>query len=95
MVTIQHWQRRWNDSKKGRWAAKLIRSLEPWYNRRHGKVNFYITQFVTGYVYFRHYLHKMERIESVTCLYCPNINDNVNHTFFNANDGQIREEKWK
>jgi len=43
--TIEAWQRRWNNATTGRWTHKLIPSLTPWLQRRHGQVDFYLHRF--------------------------------------------------
>lgn len=83
--TLDSWQERRDNSKKGRWTVKLIKRLDSWHNRKHGEVNYYLTQFLTGHGYFRHYLHKMAKIEIGDCIYCLNTIDNVRHTFFECN----------
>lgn len=81
-LTVRKWQRAWEEETRGRWTAKLIPTIEPWLNRKHGEVTFYITQFLSGHGCFRAYLHKMKLKESPACGYCDAENDDAEHTFF-------------
>lgn len=80
--TIESWQTTWERDTKGRWTAKLIQQVSPWIERRHGEVGYYITQLLSGHGYFRQYLHRMGKVSSPECLYCPGVSDDVQHTFF-------------
>ena len=44
-------------------------------------------QLLSGHGYFRSYLLKMSKALSTDCLYCPDVENNAEHTFFNC-------EKW-
>lgn len=85
--TMRQWQERWNADARGRWTARLIDNLAPWVERRHGEVNFYLTQFLTGHGCFNTYLHKMGKVESPSCQYGDSPLDDVGHTFFEC-------ERW-
>ncbi|KAH8292686.1 hypothetical protein KR054_010467, partial [Drosophila jambulina] len=41
------WQVRWDASPKGRWTHRLIPSIEAWMERKHGQVDFYLTQVLS------------------------------------------------
>lgn len=80
--SMEIWQQRWNSDNRGRWTARLIPQLHAWADRKHGEVNFYITQFLSGHGYFRSYLHRMGKVTSPQCRNCATIEDTVYHTFF-------------
>lgn len=80
--TLQVWQRRWEEAAEGRWTAGLVSELVPWVDRRHGEVNFFLTQFLTGHGYFRAYLHRMGKVANPWCRYCGGESDDVYHAFF-------------
>lgn len=80
--SIIKWQERWNNEHRGRWTARLIPQIDIWINRKHGDVNYYITQFLSGHGYFRTYLHRMGKVNSPVCRHCGEANDDVVHTFF-------------
>ena len=81
--TIQLWQLRWSTSKKGRWTYNLIPNIEQWLNRKHGEVDFYLTQILTGHGCFRSYLYRFKRADSPYCTFCKNnIIEDAEHVFF-------------
>ena len=80
--TFQQWQHSWEHDTRGRWTARLIKQVQPWLERRHGEVNYYLTQFLTGHGYFKSYLHRMGKTGSPDCTYCPGVPDDAEHTFF-------------
>ena len=80
--SMELWQKRWEEDTRGRWTARLIKQLQPWVERKHGAVDFFLTQFLTGHGYFRPYLHRMGKIESPKCIYCEGPRDDAHHVFF-------------
>lgn len=47
--SMEEWQQRWLDEKTGRWTAKLIKDVQPWKDRDHGEIDYYMTQFLSGH----------------------------------------------
>lgn len=86
--TLQLWQERWEAECGDRWTASLIRNLRNWTERKHGEVNYYLTQFLTGHGYFCKYLHTIGKLENSSCIYGDADIDDARHTFFIC-------EKWK
>lgn len=82
--TIRRWQSRWSDETSGRWTARLIPSIEAWTDRNFGEINYFLTQFLSGHGYFRQYLHRMGKVIDPGCIYCEEINDDAEHTFFHC-----------
>uniref|UniRef100_A0A2S2NL09 Retrovirus-related Pol polyprotein from type-1 retrotransposable element R1 n=1 Tax=Schizaphis graminum TaxID=13262 RepID=A0A2S2NL09_SCHGA len=41
---LDAWQTEWDSSTKGRWTQVLIPNIGPWIDRRHGEVNYDLTQ---------------------------------------------------
>lgn len=80
--SMEIWQNIWTNSQKGRWTARLIPQLSCWMERKHGEVNFYITQFLSGHGYFRSYLYRMGKVSTPYCIHCRTIEDTPHHTFF-------------
>ncbi|KAI8115365.1 Retrovirus-related Pol polyprotein from type-1 retrotransposable element R1 2 [Lucilia cuprina] len=76
------WQRRWENSSAGRWTYKLISKIEEWVNRRHGEVNYHLTQFLSGHGGYRSYLHRLGHDDSPTCPVCPSVDENIEHVIF-------------
>ena len=86
--TLRRLQEMWRSCIKGRWTAKLIAEIEPWFNRKHGEVNYYTTQMLSGHGYFQKYLYKMGKTNSPLCIYGCDSFDDANHTFFEC-------ERWR
>lgn len=82
--TISKWQESWSRESTGRWTARLVPQIEPWISRKHGEVNYYVTQFLSGHGCFRAYLHKVGRVETPECLYCGNGRDDAEHVLFHC-----------
>lgn len=61
---IVHWQERWCSAVTDRWTKRLIPDLESWVNRGHGKVDFWMAQWLTGHGSFNAYLHGRGRCSS-------------------------------
>ena len=60
----------------------LIGDIQSWVERRHGHVDFYMTQFLTGHGCFGEYLCKYGHDNEVNCSFCDNGNENAEHVFF-------------
>jgi len=70
MQSVDNWQAAWDNSSKGRWTHQLIPSIEPWVNRKHGQVNFYLTQAVSGHGCFRSFLKRFGHDTEDGCPEC-------------------------
>lgn len=78
------WQEDWEtEDGKATWTKRLIPNIRSWFNRKHGEVDFYITQILTGHGAFRSYLCRFKLVETSACLYCEG-EDNAEHTFFHC-----------
>ena len=79
----EEWKEIWNKNNSDRWLKTLIKNFDEWIYRKHGNVDFYITQFMTGHGNFQRYLYKTKNCESPYCISCTDrIEDSVEHTFF-------------
>ena len=86
--TLMAWQERWEkDSMVAMWTHTLIPEVRPWYNRKHGEVNFYLCQFLTGHGHFNRYLFRRGIKVNPFCDYCSEAVDDAHHTFFEC-------ERW-
>ena len=79
---LSAWKGSWMEDTRESWTAKLIGELSPWFHRRHGEVDYYLTQMLTGHGLFRSYLHKMGKVRDPQCSYCEDPKDDALHTFF-------------
>jgi len=80
--TLTTWQNRWNDSSKGRWTYSLIGNLETWVKRKHGAIDFHLTQALSGHGCFSAYLKRFGKLNSSECWYCGHPVDDDYHTLF-------------
>lgn len=82
-LTLVEWQTRWSASDKGRWTNLLIPDVERWFLRKHGDVNFYLTQMLSGHGCFRSYLFRFGHDSDYFCPSChPGVEENAEHVFF-------------
>ena len=77
----KEWQRDWETSEQAIWTKKLIKNLCQWRNRKHGEINYHLTQLFTGHGIFRNYLKRFAVAETENCWYCEET-DSPDHTFF-------------
>ena len=80
--TIQKWQKRWDHRSAEKWTHELIPDIEKWIKRKHGELNFYLTQVLTGHGNFSAYLHRFRKIDSPRCIECAHETEDVRHTLF-------------
>ena len=78
-LVITEWQEAWNHSTKGRWTHRLIPKIDEWINRKHGEVNYYLTQMISGHGCFRAYLFKYKHVDTPYCLHCPGHIEDAEH----------------
>ncbi|KAJ8971166.1 hypothetical protein NQ314_000843 [Rhamnusium bicolor] len=78
--TLNLWQRRWElNEEKGQWTKRLIPNLRPWVTCRHRRIDFYISQFLTGHGSFGVYTQRLGISENAFCVYCGE-EDSPEHT---------------
>ncbi|CAB0034434.1 unnamed protein product [Trichogramma brassicae] len=53
LATLSKWQEAWDRSKKARWTHRLIPNIRVWIERRHGEMNYHLTQLLTGHGFFK------------------------------------------
>lgn len=71
-------------SNPGIWGAKTVSAIRPylsrWMNRNYGELNYQVTQILTGYGSFGHFLYRIGKRESSMCFHCTHHDDTVEHT---------------
>jgi len=67
---IQAWQSKWEPADNGRWTYRLIPNVNSWYKRKHGMIDFHLTQALTGHGCFSAYLHRFGKLASSACMFC-------------------------
>jgi hypothetical protein len=78
------WQEDWSSSTNGRWTHRLIPEISVWVDRRHGEVNFHITQVLSGHGCFRQYLHRVGHAPTPYCPECEEEEETVEHVIFHC-----------
>ncbi|CAB0039642.1 unnamed protein product [Trichogramma brassicae] len=86
---IEKWQAQWTRgsiarSTKGRWNQGLIPNIITWIERRHGEVNYHLTQLLTGHGYFRSLLCRTNNDTSDLCPACPLAVEDDEHVIFHC-----------
>ncbi|XP_070138596.1 uncharacterized protein [Drosophila bipectinata] len=69
-TSLSNWQRRCEASSKGRWTFRLIPDVGEWTGRKHGQVDFYLTQALSGHGCFRNYLKRFGHKSEDFCPSC-------------------------
>ena len=91
-TSMAKWQQRWSASSKGRWTYRLIPLLETWTSRKHGEVDFYTAQLLSGHGCFRAYLYRFKHDSSPLCPYCAQIVEDAEHVFFHCPRFQTKRQ---
>lgn len=93
----EKWQQRWNENVvTGQWTKRWIRNISEWIDCKHRRLDYWLTQALTGHGCFGSYTKRMNITEEDTCKYCKEVDD-PEHTFFVcgrwAEDRQRAEEE--
>lgn len=59
----------------------MIPNIATWLQRKHGEVNFHLTQFLSGHGGYRSYLHRFGHDDSNSCPVCD-VQEDPQHAFF-------------
>ncbi|CAB0039551.1 unnamed protein product [Trichogramma brassicae] len=84
LATLSKWQEAWDRSKKARWTHRLIPNIRVWIERRHGELNYHLTQLLTGHGFFKHYSRRYDHNQSAQCPVCPSSIENAEHVFYHC-----------
>ena len=79
---VEKWQTRWHGDQSGRWSHRLIPELATWLDRKHGQVDFYLAQALSGHGCFNAYLKRFKKRDDESCRYCRSLVENPEHTLF-------------
>lgn len=80
--SMRTWQARWSGAEWGRWTFRLIPDVTSWVNRRHGEINFDLSQFLSGHGCYRQYLHRFNLEDTPYCPTCKVIEESPEHVLF-------------
>ncbi|CAB0029200.1 unnamed protein product [Trichogramma brassicae] len=84
LATLSKWQKAWDQSTKARWTHRLIPSIRVWIERRHGELNYHLTQLLTGHGFFKHPSRRYDHNHSAQCPVCPSSIENAEHVFYHC-----------
>lgn len=81
-ATMATWQDRWSaDTGTAAWTKRLLPNIKSWLKgARKLIMSYHLTQALSGHGCFRAYLHKRARASTPFCLWCPEEEDDVEHT---------------
>lgn len=80
--TMNAWRERFFERTKGQWTRDLIPDLEDWVARKHGHMDYHLTQLFTGHGCFGNYLLRIGKVATAECEHCGAPDDTARHTFF-------------
>lgn len=92
-ATLRKWQEKWDNHCGSQWTKRLIPNIARWFGRKHGTVDYWLTQFLTGHGCFQSYLAVVKNLENRNCLYCNIEEDDSEHTFFRCSNWKAEREK--
>ena len=80
-ASLLSWQQRWSmDTGKAKWTKTLLKNVVAWYNRKHGELDYHLTQILSGHGCFGNFLFRIGKRISPSCVFCeaPNSNYGLN-----------------
>lgn len=90
--TMEQWQHRWDHSNSGRWTHRLIPHIESWLSRKHGEVDFNVTQLLSGHGCFRAYFFRFKLDDAEHCETCgQNSVEDAEHVLLHAQTSRRNE----
>jgi len=72
----------WEHRGSNEGAPRESQGLEGWLGRKHGHVDYYLTQLLTGHGCFKYYLNRFKHERYPHCPLCESDNEDVEHVFF-------------
>lgn len=91
--SLRDWQHRWDTTNKGRWTYRLIPNLEAWLHRRHGEVDFYLSQFLSGHGCYRKYLFRFGHAVSPLCVCGEGEEEDAEHVMFKCRRFRVARQE--
>ena len=81
---FKEWQNRWDkaEGETAGWTRRLIPDLQKWANRKHGEINYYVTQMLSGHGNFAKQRQRIAKSETSECWYGCGEEDTAEHTLF-------------
>nr|BAC57918.1 reverse transcriptase [Anopheles gambiae] len=87
-TSLQLWQQQWDDvaanntSRYLRWAHRQVPDVRLWTGRKHGEVDFYLSQVLSGHAFVHEFLHVFGFAPSPDCPRCAGSVESVAHVMF-------------
>ncbi|CAB0027969.1 unnamed protein product [Trichogramma brassicae] len=94
LATLSKWQEARDRSTKARWTHRLIPNIRVWIERRHGELNYHLTQLLTGHGFFKHHSRRYDYNQSAQCPVCPSSIENAEHVFITARGSAKKERDY-
>lgn len=80
--TLELWQSRWDgQTEKAQWTKRLIPKIKPWFQCKHRRLDYYLTQALTAHGAFRSFAKRIGKDGDDRCVYCSSP-DTAEHTLF-------------
>lgn len=80
--TLEEWQALWEENTEvAQWTKSLIPDLRAWVKCKHRRLNYFLTQALTGHGSYGTYLKRMGKQPDENCFYCGE-QDTAEHTLF-------------
>lgn len=93
--TEEIWQIKWETSIESRWTFSWLPNVSLIKDSGFAKVDYYVTQVLTGHGCFRAFLHSIQRANTPNCWFGCEAPDDAEHTFFRCIRWEIlRCEMW-
>lgn len=63
------------------WTRRLVKNINVWIQKKHGEVDYWVAQFLTGHRSFGSYLKKIKKRADDRCFACK-VRDDPEHAIF-------------
>ncbi|CAB0036807.1 unnamed protein product [Trichogramma brassicae] len=63
---------------------RLIPNIREWVERKHGEVNYHLTQLLSGHGYFKHHSQRYDNTINAQCPTCPHMVEDAEHVLFHC-----------
>lgn len=90
--TLRRWQSDWDRATVGRCTHELIPDIKKWMGRKHGNLNYCMSQIFTGHGVFNSFRHRLGKTASKYCWYHPEEKDSAEHTMMRC-DRWVKERE--
>ncbi|XP_076299349.1 uncharacterized protein LOC143218191 [Lasioglossum baleicum] len=89
------WQERCDESDVGRWTHQLIPNIRDWKERKHGHLNFYLTQDLTGHGVFNTFRFRIGKSDTEDCWFDAGVRVTHEHTLIECQRWEVERRQLK